>query len=139
MIGLKDTRTGDTLSDQDKPIVLENIDFPDPVIFVAIEPKTKQDQEKLGTALGKLSEEDPTFQYRTDEETNQTIISGMGELHLEIIVDRLKESSQLVPMLVSLKLHIKKVLVNQLRRKISLYVKQVVVVSMVIAYLRYRH
>ena len=90
LIGLKDTKTGDTLCNQDNPVVLENIDFPDPVIFVAIEPKTKQDQEKLGTALGKLSDEDPTFQYKTDEETNQTIISGMGELHLEIIVDRLQ-------------------------------------------------
>jgi elongation factor G len=88
-IGLKYTKTGDTLSVEDKSIVLENIDFPDPVIFVAIEPKTKSDQEKLSTALEKLSDEDPTFKYRTDSETGQTIISGMGELHLEIIADRL--------------------------------------------------
>jgi len=88
-IGLKYTRTGDTLCVEDNPIILENIDFPDPVIFVAIEPKTKTDQEKLSTSLAKLSEEDPTFKYKTDQETGQTIISGMGELHLEIIVDRL--------------------------------------------------
>ncbi|MBT4551611.1 elongation factor G [bacterium] len=90
VIGLKYTKTGDTLCDLDKPIILENITFPEPVIFVAIEPKSKADQDKLSMALEKLSEEDPTFQYNTDKETNQTIISGMGELHLEIIVDRLK-------------------------------------------------
>jgi len=89
IIGLKDTRTGDTLCDQDAPITLENIVFPEPVIFVAIEPKTKADQEKLSSSLEKLSDEDPTFKYNTDPDTNQTIISGMGELHLEIIVDRL--------------------------------------------------
>ena len=88
-VGLKDTTTGDTLCDQDNPIILESIEFPEPVISVAIEPKTKAAQEKMGTALQKLSEEDPTFRVRTDEETGQTIISGMGELHLEIIVDRL--------------------------------------------------
>ncbi len=88
-VGLKDTSTGDTLCDEKKPIVLESMEFPDPVIDVAIEPKTKQDQEKMGVALQKLSEEDPTFRVHTDEETAQTIISGMGELHLEIIVDRL--------------------------------------------------
>ncbi len=89
-VGLKETRTGDTLCDQDHLVVLESIVFPDPVISVAIEPKTKADQEKMGTALGKLTQEDPTFRVRTDEETGQTIISGMGELHLEIIVDRMK-------------------------------------------------
>jgi elongation factor G len=88
-IGLKDTRTGDTLSDADKPIILEAMRFPEPVISVAIEPKTKADQDKLSNALQKLSEEDPTFRVQTDEETGQTIISGMGELHLEIIVDRM--------------------------------------------------
>lgn len=88
-VGLKDTTTGDTLCDQDHPIILESMEFPEPVISVAIEPKTKAAQEKMGTALQKLSEEDPTFRVRTDEETGQTIISGMGELHLEIIVDRL--------------------------------------------------
>lgn len=90
LVGLKYTVTGDTLCDEDKKIVLEKIDFPEPVISIAIEPKTKADQEKMGTALKKLAEEDPTFQVRTDEETGQTLISGMGELHLDIIVDRMK-------------------------------------------------
>ena len=89
IIGLKTTRTGDSLCVESDPIILENIEFPEPVIFVAIEPKAKPDQVKLSTALEKLSEEDPTFQYKTDEETGQTIISGMGELHLEVITDRL--------------------------------------------------
>jgi elongation factor G len=88
-IGLKDTRTGDTLCDDDHPIILEAMKFPNPVIDVAIEPKTKADQDKLAIALQKLSEEDPTFRVHTDAETSQTIISGMGELHLEIIVDRM--------------------------------------------------
>ncbi|MFA4967004.1 MAG: elongation factor G [Candidatus Margulisiibacteriota bacterium] len=88
-VGLKDTTTGNTLCDEDKPIILESIQFPEPVIFVAIEPKTKADQEKLGIALQRLAEEDPTFRIKGDPETGQTIISGMGELHLEIIVDRL--------------------------------------------------
>ncbi len=89
-IGLKDTRTGDTLCAENRPVVLEKISFPEPVIHIAIEPKTKQDQEKMSLALQKLSEEDPSFKVRTDEETMQTIISGMGELHLDIIVDRMK-------------------------------------------------
>ncbi len=89
LIGLKDTRTGETLSDEDDPIVLEAMTFPEPVIDLAIEPRTKADQDKLSTALQKLSEEDPTFRVHTDEETSQTIISGMGELHLEILVDRM--------------------------------------------------
>ena len=89
-VGLKETTTGNTLCDEDHPIVLESITFPEPVIAVAIEPKTKADQEKMGVALQKLAEEDPTFRVRTDEETMQTLISGMGELHLDIIVDRMK-------------------------------------------------
>jgi elongation factor G len=89
-IGLKDVRTGDTLSDEDKAIILEAMKFPNPVIDVAIEPKTKADQDKLSIAMQKLAEEDPTFRVRTDHETGQTIIAGMGELHLEIIVDRMK-------------------------------------------------
>ncbi len=89
-VGLKDTTTGDTLCDLDKPIVLERMVFPEPVIHVAVEPKTKADQEKMGIALSKLAEEDPTFRVKTDEETGQVIISGMGELHLEILVDRMK-------------------------------------------------
>ncbi len=88
-VGLKNTTTGDTLCDEDHPIILESMDFPEPVIRVAIEPKTKAGQEKMGIALAKLAEEDPTFKAYTDEETGQTIIAGMGELHLEIIVDRL--------------------------------------------------
>ena len=89
-IGLKDTRTGDTLSDENDPVILEAMKFPNPVIDVAIEPKTRADQDKLGQALQKLAEEDPTFRVRSDQETGQTIIAGMGELHLEIIVDRMK-------------------------------------------------
>ena len=89
-VGLKDTFTGDTLCDENKPVVLESISFPEPVISLAIEPKTKADQEKMGLALAKLAEEDPTFKMRTDQETGQAIISGMGELHLDIIVDRMK-------------------------------------------------
>ncbi len=88
-VGLKNAATGDTLCDEDKPIILETIDFPEPVISIAIEPKSKADQEKLGLSLQKLATEDPSFRVHTDEETGQTIISGMGELHLEIIVDRL--------------------------------------------------
>ena len=90
VMGLKDTSTGDTLCDLGKPVVLESMTFPAPVINVAIEPRTKSDQEKLGTAIQRLAEEDPTFQVRTDEETGQTIISGMGELHLEVLVDRMR-------------------------------------------------
>src|SRR5690606_6119064 len=88
-IGLKSTRTGDTLTTPGDEIVLEQLEFPEPVIHVAVEPKTKADQEKMSKALQALSEEDPTFQVRTDEETGQTVISGMGELHLEVIVDRM--------------------------------------------------
>jgi elongation factor G len=89
-VGFKDIKTGDTMSDEKHPIVLESMDFPDPVIGIAVEPKTKADVDKLGMALAKLAEEDPTFTVRTDEASGQTIISGMGELHLDIIVDRLK-------------------------------------------------
>ncbi len=90
VMGLKDTTTGETLSDPANPVVLESMAFPAPVIDVAIEPKTKSDQEKLGIAIQRLAEEDPTFQVRTDEETGQTVIAGMGELHLEVLVDRMK-------------------------------------------------
>jgi len=89
-VGFKDIKTGDTMSSLDAPIVLESMDFPDPVIGVAVEPKTKADVDKLGMGLAKLAEEDPTFQVRTDEASGQTIISGMGELHLEILIDRLR-------------------------------------------------
>src|SRR5690606_18893461 len=90
VMGLKQTTTGETLCDDKHPIVLESMNFPAPVISVAIEPKTKADQQKLGTAIQRLAEEDPSFQVRTDEDTGQTVISGMGELHLEILVDRMK-------------------------------------------------
>lgn len=89
IVGLKDTTTGDTLCDEKHPIILEKMEFPEPVISVAVEPKTKADQEKMGIALARLAEEDPTFKVKTDAETGQTIISGMGELHLDIIVDRM--------------------------------------------------
>ncbi|MDB4041936.1 elongation factor G [Methylophilaceae bacterium] len=89
-VGLKDVTTGDTICDIKKPMILERMIFPEPVIHVAVEPKTKADQEKMGIALGRLSQEDPSFRVKTDEETNQTIISGMGELHLEILVDRMR-------------------------------------------------
>src|SRR6202007_1806873 len=89
-VGFKDIRTGDTLCDEKHPIVLEAMNFPEPVIGIAIEPKTQADLDRLGGGLGKLAEEDPTFRVKTDEDSGQTIISGMGELHLEIIVDRLK-------------------------------------------------
>ena len=90
VMGLKDTTTGETLADPGKPVVLESMDFPAPVIEQAIEPKTKSDQEKLGTAIQRLAEEDPTFRVHTDDETGQTIIAGMGELHLEVLIDRMK-------------------------------------------------
>src|SRR5690349_21871484 len=90
LIGMKDVTTGETLCNADKPIILVRMDFPEPVISVAVEPKTKDDQEKMGIALGKLAQEDPSFRVKTDEETGQTIISGMGELHLDILVDRMR-------------------------------------------------
>jgi elongation factor G len=90
VVGMKLATTGDTLCDEDHPIVLESMKFPEPVISMAIEPKTKQDQEKMGYALGRLAQEDPTFKVKSDEETGEVVISGMGELHLEILVDRLK-------------------------------------------------
>ena len=90
VVGLKDIHTGDTLCDENAPIILESMDFPDPVIGIAVEPKTQKDMEKLSNGLAKLAEEDPTFTVRTDEQSGQTIISGMGELHLDIIIDRLK-------------------------------------------------
>jgi elongation factor G len=89
-IGLKDVTTGDTLCDLNEPIILERMEFPEPVISISVEPKTKADQEKMGLSLARLAKEDPSFRVRTDQESNQTIISGMGELHLEIIVDRMK-------------------------------------------------
>ena len=94
VVGLRTVQTGDTICDEKHPIVLEEIDFPTPVLSLAIEPKTKADQQKIGMALAKLSKEDPTFTVHTDRETNQTVLSGMGELHLEILVDRLMREFQ---------------------------------------------
>src|SRR4030095_14249637 len=88
-VGLKETYTGDTLTDPDHPVILESMTFPEPVIEVKIEPKTKADQDKLGIALQRLSEEDPTFRVKTDPETGETLIAGMGELHLDVLVDRM--------------------------------------------------
>ncbi len=93
-VGLKNTTTGDTLCDEKKPVILEQMEFPEPVIEVAVEPKTKADQEKMGIALQKLAEEDPTFRVHTDQETGQTVIAGMGELHLDVLVDRMKREFQ---------------------------------------------
>jgi elongation factor G len=90
LAGLKDTTTGDTLCDPQKPVILERMEFPEPVIQIAIEPKTKNDQEKMGLALNRLAAEDPSFRVKTDEESGQTIIAGMGELHLDILVDRMR-------------------------------------------------
>ena len=94
VMGLKQTTTGETLCDDKNPVILESMDFPAPVIQVAIEPKSKGDQEKLGVAIQRLAEEDPSFQVHSDEETGQTIIGGMGELHLEVLVDRMKREFQ---------------------------------------------
>ena len=93
LVGMKNTTTGNTLCDVNNPVLLESIDFPEPVISLAIEPKTKSDQDKMGIALQRLAEEDPTFQVSSNEDTGQTIIAGMGELHLEIIIDRLFRGS----------------------------------------------
>ena len=91
LVGLKNTTTADTLCDEKHPVIMNGMEFPEPVIDEAIEPKSKADQDKLGTALQKLAEEDPTFRYKTDVETGQTVISGMGELHLEVLVRRMKD------------------------------------------------
>ena len=88
--GMKNTTTGDTIADESKPIILESMDFPEPVVRVAVEPKTRADQDKMGIALNRLAQEDPSFQVNTDHETGQSIIAGMGELHLEIIVNRIE-------------------------------------------------
>ena len=94
IVGLKNTTTGDTLCDEKKPVILESMEFPEPVIQLAVEPKSKADQDKMAIALQKLAEEDPTFRVQTDHETGQTVISGMGELHLDVLVDRMKREFQ---------------------------------------------
>jgi len=123
-VGLKNTSTGDTLCDEEHPIVLESMVFPEPVISVAIEPKSKADEEKLGVALGRLAEEDPTFRVRSDEETNQTIISGMGELHLEIIVDRMKRDLMFRPTSGGRRLPTAKPFVKKLKAKENIFDRQ---------------
>ena len=134
-VGLQNTTTGETLCDEKHPIILESMDFPEPVIRVAIEPKTKAGQEKMGIALAKLAEEDPTFKTYTDEETGQTIIAGMGELHLEIIVDRLLRELRLRLTLVNLKFLTEKLSEKQLISNINMLVNQVVKVSTVTYFL----
>jgi len=130
-VGLKNTTTGDTLCDEKHPIILESMNFPEPVIRVAIEPKTKAGSEKMGIALSKLAEEDPTFRTWTDEETGQTIIAGMGELHLEIIVDRLRRELRSKLTLAHLRLPTVKPSARMLTRKPSTHVSPVVRASMV--------
>jgi len=133
VIGLKGTTTGDTLCSEDKPIILESMEFPEPVISVAIEPKTKAGQEKLGIALAKLAEEDPTFKTYTNQETGQTIIAGMGELHLDIIVDRLTREFKVECNVGAPQVAIKKQLEKLLRLKLNMLSNQVVKDNMVTA------
>jgi len=124
-VGFKFTTTGDTICDEQHPVILESMEFPEPVIELAIEPKTKAGQGKLGEALAKLAEEDPTFRAHTDQETGQTIIAGMGELHLEIIVDRLSVSSRLRQTLVHLRLLTRRHLQRLLIRNTNMLSSQV--------------
>ena len=117
IVGLKHTRTGDTLCTEEDAIVLEKMVFPEPVIQIAIEPKTKADQDKLSESLAKLSDEDPTFKVKVDDETGQTLISGMGELHLEILVDRMRRNSKLKLMLVNLSVAYRETILKQFKRR----------------------
>ena len=123
-VGLKQTTTGDTLCDPQHPIVLERMEFPEPVISVAIEPKTKSDQDKLGKALGALSEEDPTFQVRTDEETGQTIIGGMGELHLDVLVDRMVREFSVAANVGKPQVAYRETITTEIRDVVQRYVRQ---------------
>ncbi len=136
IVGLKQTFTGDTLCDPEKPIVLESIKFPEPVISVAIEPKTKSDADKMSTALQRLAEEDPTFRLRTDQETGQTIISGMGELHLEVIVDRMLREFKVQANVGRPQVAYKETITEQPRRKGATCDRPAVAVCMVTAGLR---
>ncbi len=136
-VGFKDIRTGDTLCDENKPIVLEAMDFPEPVIGLAIEPKTQADMDKLGIALGKLSEEDPTFRVKTDEETGQTIISGMGELHLKSLLTVYVANLKLNVTRALLRLLIKKLLLLLLNTARFTRSSQVVVVNLPISLWRF--
>jgi elongation factor G len=129
-IGLKDTTTGDTLCDIDNHITLERMEFPEPVISVAIEPRTKADQEKMGIALGKLAKEDPSFRVSTDEESAQTIIAGMGELHLDIIIDRMKREFSVDANVGAPQVAYRESISKQLKLKVSLCANLVVKASM---------
>ena len=135
-VGFKDIHTGDTLCDETAPIVLESMDFPEPVIGIAVEPKTQKDMDKLSNGLAKLAEEDPTFTVKTDEQTGQTVISGMGELHLDIIIDRLKREFKVECNQVNLRLIIKKLSLRQLIFVKFIRNSLVVVVSLQISSLR---
>ena len=130
-IGLKDVTTGDTLCDQNHKVILERMEFPEPVIQIAVEPRSQADQEKMGIALGKLAAEDPSFRVETDDETGQTLISGMGELHLDIIVDRMKREFSVDCNVVNLKLRTAKQFAAAQKLKANLFANQVVVVNMV--------
>ena len=138
-VGLKDVTTGDTLCDANNPIILERMEFPEPVISFSVEPKSKPDQEKMGIALGKLAQEDPSFRVKTDEETGQTIISGMGELHLDIIVDRMRREFSVECNVGNLRCLIVNAFGSLLKSKESLCVNLVVEVSMVMWLLRLSH
>ena len=131
-VGFKDIHTGDTLCDEAAPIVLESMDFPEPVIGIAVEPKTQKDMDKLSNGLAKLAEEDPTFTVKTDEQTGQTVISGMGELHLDIIIDRLKREFKVNVIKVSLRLTTRKLSLKQSTCVKFTRSSQVVVVSLLI-------
>ncbi len=130
LVGLKDVTTGDTLSRSDKSIVLERMEFPEPVISIAVEPKTKADQEKMGIALHKLAQEDPSFRVHTDEESGQTIISGMGELHLDIIVDRMRREFEVEANIGKPQVAYRETIRKSVEQKASSCVSLVVVVNM---------
>lgn len=136
VVGFKDIRTGDTLCDEKRPVILESMVFPEPVIGYAIEPKKQADADKLGMAIAKLVEEDPTLRVNTDHETGQVILRGMGELHLEIIIDRLKREFKVEINQVRLRWLTKKRLQNRLSIKRFTRSRQVVAVSLPISYLK---
>ena len=139
VVGLKNTLTGDTLCDEKNPIILESIEFPEPVMSVAIEPKTKADQERLSQSLAKLAQEDPSFRVSFNEETGQTIISGMGELHLEIIVDRLLREFKVGANVGKPQVAYKETIKEVQRRKENLSGRQVDEGSMVMSISRSNH
>ena len=138
-VGLKDVTTGNTLCDPDHPIILESMEFPEPVIDIAIEPKDKAAQEKMGIALAKLAEEDPTFKAYTNQETGQTIIAGMGELHLDIIVDRLKREFKVECTVGKPQVSYKKQLEIRLEYKVNSFVNLVDTDNTVMYGLKWNH